>query len=162
MHISCHSSYIMLSDGKLYRSSLNITRNALQNKHLHAWHGYCIYHSAQPGIIGRCSMKTTSVKTATKPAESPKQEAAAPSSPAPAPKVRMIKVLKADAKFRSGSAREAWYLELKKYDGKPVKEYEDACTAKPPSLPKSLRPEAPSGYTAYFVRNGIMQVVEQA
>ncbi len=55
-------------------------------------------------------------------------------TPAPAPtKVRMIKVLKKDAKFRG--AREAWYKELIAHDGKPLADYEKACTDKPPSVP---------------------------
>lgn len=101
-------------------------------------------------------MKPT--KHATKP-EAPKQETAAPPSPAPAPaKPKVIKVLKADAKFRG--ARDAWYKVLIAHDGKTVKEWEDACIAKPPSLPKSGRAEAPSGWTSYFTRTGIAQVVE--
>lgn len=75
---------------------------------------------------------------------------------APKPtKIVTIKVLKRDAKFRG--ARDAWYKELIAHDGKPLKDFEDACTKKPPSLPKSGRAEAPSGWTSYFVRQGILQ-----
>ncbi len=83
---------------------------------------------------------------------------AAPAPEAKPAKTKIIKVLKADAKFRG--AREAWYVELKKHDGKPLAEFEKATDDKPPSLPKSGRKEAPSGWTSYFTRTGIMQVEE--
>lgn len=78
-------------------------------------------------------------------------------------KIRVIKVLKTDAKFRG--AREAWYNELKAHDGKTVKEFEDKCEKTPPSKPKkgkfAATGEPPSGWTSYFIRNGIAQIVEQ-
>lgn len=83
--------------------------------------------------------------------------AATPAESKPA-KVRKIKLLKTDAKFKG--AREAWYNELKAHDGKTVEEFEKACTTKPPSVPKSGRAEAPSGWTSYFKRTGIMQIEE--
>lgn len=81
-----------------------------------------------------------------------------PAAEAKPTKIRKIKVLKQDAKFRG--AREAWYAELKKFDGKPLKDYEEACAKKPPSLPKSGRAEAPSGWTSYFKRTGILEITE--
>lgn len=79
-----------------------------------------------------------------------------------APKVVMIKVLKADAKFRG--AREAWYLELIKHDGKPLADYVAKVTATPPSLPtkgKSAgKAEKPSGWISWFVRNGFLSLPE--
>lgn len=86
---------------------------------------------------------------------------AAPKADVQAPKpvkIAMIKVLKMDAKFRG--AREAWYAELKKHDGKPLAEFEKAADETPPSLPKSQRKEAPSGWTSYFKRTGILEVQE--
>jgi len=119
---------------------------------IYSWHDTCMYHSvgwqgADPSRQ-RCCMKATKPAPVVTPP-------VAPSKPA---KVRKIKVLKTDAKFRG--AREAWYAVLKAHDGKTVEEFEKACTDKPPSLPKSLRPEAPSGWTRYFKKTGIMDIVE--
>jgi hypothetical protein len=94
-----------------------------------------------------------------KPAPTP-EVAATPATPPTKVTVKpvLIKVLKSDAKFRG--ARDAWYAELKAHDGKTLKEYVDACTAKPPSLPKSLKAEAVSGWVSYFKRTGILELVE--
>lgn len=94
-----------------------------------------------------------SVKSATPPAPTP-----APVQAKPA-KVKVIKVLKTDAKYRG--AREAWYVVLKAHDGKPVADFEKATTDKPPSLPKSGRAEAASGWTSFYKREGIISIVEQ-
>lgn len=83
----------------------------------------------------------------------------APAAESKPTKVTIIKVLKQGAKFRG--ARQAWYDELVKYDGKSKADYEKACTDKPPSLPKSGRAEAPSGWTSYFKRTGIAEYIEQ-
>jgi len=83
----------------------------------------------------------------------------APAPEAKPTKVRVLKVLKTDAKFRG--ARDAWYAVLKAHDGKPVEVFEKACTDKPPSLPKSGKAEAPSGWTSYFKRTGIISIEEK-
>lgn len=89
--------------------------------------------------------------------EVPKQEA---TTAQPAVKrVGVVKVLKTDAKFRG--AREAWYNKLKEYEGKPIADYEKACTDTPPSLPKSGKAEKASGWIGYFQRTGILSVVQQ-
>ena len=96
-------------------------------------------------------MKTNAKQTPNKPE--------APAPEAKPTKVAFVKVLKQDAKFRG--AREAWYNELKKHDGKPLADYEKACDDKPPSLPKSGRKEAPSGWVSYFIRTGILAKEER-
>lgn len=83
--------------------------------------------------------------------ETPKQEA----SPTPAPK--LIKVLKADAKYRG--AREAWYNRLKEFDGKTVDEYIEDCKKRCPQLTKNQTAENPTGWVGFFKRQGIMQEV---
>lgn len=79
-----------------------------------------------------------------------------PVVPASAPVPKVIKVLKTDAKYRG--ARAAWYEVLRQHDGRTVKEYTEATTAKPPSVPKSGRVENPAGWVSYFVRTGVAQV----
>lgn len=66
-------------------------------------------------------------------------------------KVGMLAV-KAGLTYRG--ARAAWYAVLVQHNGKPAKDYLEACTTKPPSVPKSGRVEAPSGWLSYFVRTG--------
>lgn len=73
-------------------------------------------------------------------------------------RVGTVKVLKTDAKFRG--ARDAWYAKLKEYDGKPIADYEAECTKTPPSLPKSGKAEKPAGWIGYFVRTGILSIVQ--
>ncbi len=90
-------------------------------------------------------------------AETPKTEAT--TAQPTVKRVGTVKVLKADAKFRG--AREAWYQKLKEFDGKPIADYEKACTDSPPSLPKSGKAEKPSGWIGYFTRTGILSVVQQ-
>lgn len=51
-------------------------------------------------------------------------------------------------------ARAAWYGALLEYNGKPASAYLAHCTESPPSLPKSGRAEAASGWLRYFVRTG--------
>jgi hypothetical protein len=67
-----------------------------------------------------------------------------------------IKVVKANVKFRG--ARAAWYEVLLKYNGKPAGDFLAACTAKPPSLPKSGVAEPASGWLRYFTRSGIVEL----
>jgi hypothetical protein len=84
---------------------------------------------------------------ATETAEPPKQEAA----PAPV----LIKVLKADPKFRG--AREAWFKRLVEFDGKPVDDYIASCKEKCPQLTKNGTAENPTGWVGFFKREGIAQ-----
>lgn len=86
-------------------------------------------------------------------------QAETPKTEATTKRVGTVKVLKTDAKFRG--AREAWYNKLKEFDGKPIADYEKACTDTPPSLPKSGKAEKPSGWIGYFQRTGILSVVTQ-
>ncbi len=73
------------------------------------------------------------------------------------PKPVLIKVLKKDAKFRG--AREAWYIRLKEFDGKPVEEYVQDCERSCPQLTKNQTKENPTGWVGFFKRQGIMQEV---
>lgn len=57
-------------------------------------------------------------------------------------------------------ARLAWYNALVQHNGQPLAAYVAACVATPPSLPKSGRPEAPSGWVAYFKRVGVLTIVQ--
>jgi hypothetical protein len=79
-----------------------------------------------------------------------------PSTPPPPPTMKILKVVKKDAKYRG--AREAWYQELIKHDGKPVDEYLAATKSKPPSLPKSGQAENPTGWVSFFVRTNVVQI----
>lgn len=63
------------------------------------------------------------------------------------------------AKGALRGARAAWYAVLLQYNGKPVAEFLAACTANPPSLPKSLKAENPTGWLGWFKRQGIAAVV---
>lgn len=67
-----------------------------------------------------------------------------------------VRVLKDNAQFRG--ARKAWYDVLLAHNGKPIADYEEHCTKNPPSLPKSGRAEAPSGWVRYFVRTGVLAI----
>lgn len=89
----------------------------------------------------------------------PVAKTSAPVVTAEAPaKVVKLKVLKKDAKFRG--ARQAWYEVLVAHDGKPESEYVETCTKTPPSVPKSGRVEAPSGWVSFFKRTGILSLEE--
>lgn len=68
--------------------------------------------------------------------------------------------VKAGAALRG--ARAAWYGVLLAYNGKPVAEFLAATTATPPSLPKSGVQEKATGWLGWFVRNGLVQVVQPA
>lgn len=68
------------------------------------------------------------------------------------PAVPQVLVVKAGLYYRG--ARAAWYAVLLAHNGQPGNAYLAACTTQPPSLPKSGRPEAPSGWLRYFVRTG--------
>lgn len=76
----------------------------------------------------------------------------------PEGKVQVLKV-KAGMKYRG--ARDAWYVMLQKYDGKPANDYLEACAKSPPSVPKSGKAEKPTGWLRYFLRTGAATVVQQ-
>lgn len=66
---------------------------------------------------------------------------------------QVIVAVKAGVKYRG--ARAAWYAVLQQHVGQPAANYLAACTANPPSLPKSQVPEKASGWLGYFVRTGV-------
>lgn len=68
----------------------------------------------------------------------------------------VLTVTKPNATFRG--ARQAWFNVLVAHNGQPANNYLAACVAKPPSLPASGRPEAPTGWLSWFVRNGYCTV----
>lgn len=74
--------------------------------------------------------------------------------PAEASKPVLIKVLKPDAKYRG--AREAWFMRLKEFDGKPLDEYIANCKEKCPQLTKAQTAENPTGWVSFFKRQGVM------
>jgi len=45
------------------------------------------------------------------------------------------------------------------HNGKPAADFLAACTATPPSLPKSGKPEPATGWLAWFARNGYVTLV---
>ena len=67
---------------------------------------------------------------------------------------QVIASVKAGVKYRG--ARAAWYAVLQAHQGQTAAAYLAACTAKPPSLPKSGVPEPATGWLRYFVRNHIV------
>lgn len=81
---------------------------------------------------------------------------------AAAPKVRtaVVGILQVKTEgVNLRGARQAWYDVLKAHNGKPAQGYLDATAENHPSLPKSGRPENPSGWLRWFVRNGIATIV---
>ncbi len=114
---------------------------------------------ANGATLGR---RKVNVMTKVTPKAKAEQSKAIEPQPKPT-KVPVIKILKADAKYRG--AREAWYAELKAHDGKPVKEFLDKVTAKPPSTPKKGKLEGklepPTGWLSYFKREGVAAYPEQ-
>jgi len=93
------------------------------------------------------------MKTAIKPATAPVISAPATVTSKGAAKPQVIRNVKANIKFRG--ARAAWYSVLLTYEGKPAADFLAACTAKPPSTPKSGTPEPASGWLRYFTRTKI-------
>lgn len=71
-----------------------------------------------------------------------------------------LNVLKGNLQFKG--ARAAWYAVLLQHHGQPAQNYLNTCLANPPSLPASKRPEPPSGWLSWFVRNGVCTVVPPA
>jgi len=68
----------------------------------------------------------------------------------------VLTVTKPNATFRG--ARQAWFNVLVAHNGQPANNYLAACAAKPPTVPASGRPEAPTGWLSWFVRNGYATV----
>lgn len=68
----------------------------------------------------------------------------------------VLTVTKPKATFRG--ARQAWFNALLAHNGKPANAYLEACATTPPSVPASGRPEAPTGWLSWFVRNGYATV----
>lgn len=66
---------------------------------------------------------------------------------------QVIAAVKAGVKYRG--ARAAWYAVLQQHVGQPAASYLAACTANPPSVPKSGIVEKASGWLGYFVRTGV-------
>lgn len=90
---------------------------------------------------------------AVKPGVAAQKTAAAPTPPARPSK---IKILKPETKYRG--AREAWFAQLKEFDGKTEGEYLQAMKDKPPALTKNGTPENPTGWVRFFVRTGVMSL----
>lgn len=76
-----------------------------------------------------------------------------------------IKINK-DAKvnFRKGSAREAYYERMVKFNGKTVEAFAKSCAKDVPSVPGrgklKGKPEPVSGWVSWFVRNGFVTLAE--
>lgn len=68
----------------------------------------------------------------------------------------VITVTKPNAVFRG--ARAAWFTALLAHNGQPANNYLAAMAAKPASLPASGRAEPPTGWLAWFVRQGYCTV----
>lgn len=68
-------------------------------------------------------------------------------------------VLKIKGNVPLRGARQAWYMLLLQYDGKPASAFLEAAKKEPPSLPQkgkgAGKPEPASGWLRYFVRQGI-------
>jgi AICAR transformylase/IMP cyclohydrolase PurH len=68
----------------------------------------------------------------------------------------VVLAVKQGANFRG--ARAAWYAVLTQYNGQPAAAYLAHCAANPPSLPTKGKhagtAEKPTGWLAWFVRNG--------
>jgi len=66
--------------------------------------------------------------------------------------------------FRPGSARDLWWQEIQKWEGKSVQDWLDAMSASPPSKPGIGKyedsGEPPSGWISWFERQGLVVVEE--
>ena len=83
--------------------------------------------------------------------------AQAPATPVVVPKANAgVLAVKQGLVYRG--ARAAWYGVLLQHNGNTAGAYLAACAANPPSLPKSGRAEAPTGWLRYFVRTGACTV----
>lgn len=72
------------------------------------------------------------------------------------------KVLKVKAGQKYRGAREAWYVRLQEFDGKPAEAFLESCAKKHPSVPKSGKAEAPAGWLRFFQRTGVASLTERA
>jgi hypothetical protein len=66
---------------------------------------------------------------------------------------KTIAVAKKDEKYEG--ARAQWYAALLAHDGQTNDVFIDACSKKPPAVPKSGKAEDPRGWLRYFVREGV-------
>jgi len=70
---------------------------------------------------------------------------------------------KTKASFRVGSAREAYYNAISKFDGKTVDEFRKNCEASPPSVPGKGKlkdkVEPINGWVSWFARNKYIDLV---
>jgi len=74
----------------------------------------------------------------------------------PVPGIISLTPAATKATFRG--ARAAWFAVLQAHNGQPANNYLAACAAKPPTVPASGRPEAPTGWLSWFVRHGYATV----
>lgn len=58
------------------------------------------------------------------------------------------------AKVNLRGARALWYAHLVQFNGQPAAAFLAACTATPPSLPKSGKAEPAQGWLRWFIANG--------
>lgn len=77
-----------------------------------------------------------------------------------------IKVVGQPAKpYRANSARHAWWQAVQAHNGKPVSTFVAAVQANPPSTPTkgklAGKVEPPAGWLGYFVRQGVVQLVNK-
>jgi len=66
---------------------------------------------------------------------------------------KTITVSKKAQKYKG--ARASWYAALLAHDGQTSNAFVDACTKKPPDVPKSGKAEDPAGWLRFFVRIGV-------
>jgi len=75
-----------------------------------------------------------------------------------------IKLAGRQRSFRTNSARDLWWKELQKWDGKPVQDWIDAMAASPPTKPKKGKykdtGEPPSGYFSWYKHQGLVTNTE--
>jgi hypothetical protein len=71
-------------------------------------------------------------------------------------KPKVIKVLKADMKYRG--ARESWYTLLQRMEGKTEAEFVEAAKESPPSRTKKGEVEPPTGWFRFFERTGVIEL----
>jgi hypothetical protein len=82
---------------------------------------------------------------------------------APATKVAVIQVQRQPAKaFRTGSARDLYWLAVQAHNGKPVAELAASVKAAPPSVPGrgklAGQPEPLSGWLSWFAKQGLITI----
>jgi hypothetical protein len=71
----------------------------------------------------------------------------------------MIKLTDKAAEFKKDSARALWYGAIAKANGKTAEDFVDAATKAPPVLKKDGKAEHPAGWLRYFMKEGMVQLV---